>query len=336
MTDAFSIPTVADLDGVITQAVRAPSVLNTQPWRFVVEGGAILLFADRDRQLPALDPDGRELTISCGAALYYLRVAARHAGWDPAVVPFPIADEPDLLAAVTFHPVDPPTGDDRLFRALTLRRTNRSPFTDEPVPPGVSTELAEAAAAEGAVLHVIDDPAAKEAIARLVAAGVVAQGADDEVIDDILAWLRPGRDPRPDGVRDSVQGLWDRHATVRTPPSAVAAYKADLLREAPAVLVLATDRDDPTAWLTAGQALGHALVAAADHGLAASYANEPIEVGALRPKVADLIGDGIPQMVFRVGYPEVEPETARRYARDVTEHRGGEAPKPLRGLHPGA
>lgn len=320
MTHALH-PTPADLDALIAHAVRAPSVLNTQPWRFVVDGAAVLLVADRGRQLRALDPHGRELTISCGAALYYLRVAARHAGWEPTVLPFPVEADPDVLAAVTFGPAPRPDGDDRPFRALALRRTNRRPFTDEPIPAGVLGELAEAAATEGAVLHVADGEAEKAALSHLVAAGVVAQGADPDVVADVTAWLRPAQDPRPDGVRDSAQGLWDRHASVRMPPSAVATYKARLLREAPAVLVLATSTDTPADWLAAGQALARALVVAADRGLAASYANEPVEVASLRERVAALLGEGVPQVVFRVGYPEVEPSTPRRAARTVMEAR---------------
>ena len=313
-------PTASDLEGFLGHAVRAPSLLNTQPWRFVVERGSILVFADRERQLPALDPDGREMTMSCGAAVLYLRIAARHHGWHPTVLPFPVAAEPDLVAAVTFAPGHRSGGDDRHFRALALRRTNRRPFTDEPVPFGVASEMAGAASAEGASLRVFDGQPEKKALSRLVAAGVIDQGQDLDVIEDIGRWLRPVKDPRPDGVRDSAQGMWDRHASMRTPASAVATYKGQLIQEAPAVLVLSTAGDDRTDWLAAGQALARALVVAADRGLAASYANEPVEVATLRPKVAELIGGGVPQVIFRVGYPDDEPESSRRYTRDVTEH----------------
>lgn len=328
-------PSAKEIEGFLDHAVRAPSVLNSQPWRFVVDHGSVLVYADRDRQLTALDPDGREMTMSAGAAVYYLRVAARHAGWAPTVLPFPVASEPDLVAAVTFAPGHRPGGDDRYFRALALRRTNRRPFTNERVPFGVAAELAGAASSEGAALRVFDGQPEKDALSHLVAAGVIDQGQDRDVIDEIGRWLRPAKDPRPDGVLDSAQGMWDRHASTRTVASSVAAYKGRLIRESPAVLVLYTSEDERTDWLAAGQALAHALVVAADRGLAASYANEPIEVAGLRPKVADLIGGGVPQVVFRVGYPDHRPESSRRYARDVTEQAGEDAPKPLRGVQPG-
>lgn len=328
-------PSTKEIEGFLDHAVRAPSVLNSQPWRFVIDQGSVRVYADRDRQLTALDPDGREMTMSVGAAVFYLRVAARHAGWTPTVLPFPVASEPDLVAAVTFAPGHRPDGDDRHFRALALRRTNRRPFLNEPVPFGVASELAGAVSTEGAALRVFDGQPEKDALSHLVAAGIIDQGQDRDVIDDIGRWLRPAKDPRPDGVRDSAQGMWDRHASMRTTASSVAAYKGRLIREAPAVLVLYTKEDDRADWLAAGQALARALVVAADRGLAASYANEAVEVARLRPKVADLVGGGFPQVVFRVGYPDERPESSRRYAHDVTEQADEDAPKPLRGVKKG-
>lgn len=315
----LAAPTDAQIQSLLDTAVRAPSVLNTQPWHFVIDGATVHLDADRDRQLEALDPDGRELAISCGAALFYFRIAAQHAGWTPDVVRLPDDDSPDRFASVTLRPGPPPRVDDRLFRALSLRRTNRLPFASDLLPPGVLIELAECAATQGAQLHVFDTSARKAALSHLVRKGVLAQSQDAAAVADLRTWLRTSHDPRPDGVRDEFQGTWDRHATMRTPPESVAAYKGRLVREAPAVLVLTTETDDVAAWLAAGQALAHALVVAADRGLAASYANEPIEVAALRDRVSELVDGRKPQILFRVGVPEVEPRTARHRASDVTE-----------------
>ena len=312
-------PTHAEIQTLIGHAVRAPSVLNTQPWRFVIDRSTVHLYADRTRQLVALDPAGRELTISCGAALYYLCTAARHAGWIPEVTPFPDATEPDRLASIALQPGPSPHASDRMFRALTLRSTNRLPFTSDRIPSGLLIRMADDAEAHGAGLHIFTDADQRSRLATLVSQGVVEQSQNKAVIDEIQSWLRTSTDPRPDGVRDSVQGVWDRHAMMRTPPSSVAAYKARLVREAPAVLVLTTATDDPPAWLAAGQALAHVLVLAADRGLSASYANEPIEVEATRTKVEALVEGRLPQILFRIGYPDLEPETARRRASDVSE-----------------
>src|SRR5687768_12101284 len=70
----------------VRQAVHAPSSHNTQPWVFHLRGDDVLeLYADRSRALPVIDPEDRELTISCGAALFHLRAALRSAGLEAEV-----------------------------------------------------------------------------------------------------------------------------------------------------------------------------------------------------------------------------------------------------------
>jgi hypothetical protein len=73
---------------LVRVAARAPSLHNTQPWRFKVLEDAIELYADHSRQLRT-DPIARELLISCGAALYGLRLAVRSLGRTPEVELFP-------------------------------------------------------------------------------------------------------------------------------------------------------------------------------------------------------------------------------------------------------
>ena len=67
---------------LVTAAARAPSVHNTQPWRFRVGPDAVELWTDPRRKLRA-DPSGREMLISCGAALFGLRLAVRSLGYVP-------------------------------------------------------------------------------------------------------------------------------------------------------------------------------------------------------------------------------------------------------------
>src|SRR4029453_18255107 len=81
-------------------AVAAPSVYNTQPWLFRVTEREIEVYADPTRQLGVVDPRGRELMISVGAALFNLRVAMLADGRTPTVRLFPDGAEPDLVATV--------------------------------------------------------------------------------------------------------------------------------------------------------------------------------------------------------------------------------------------
>src|SRR5207342_983158 len=121
--------------------------------------------------LPVNDPDDRELVMSCGAALFNLLVATRHAGAEPAVEMLPYAADPDLLATVRLHGRgDPPAEVDRLYAAIELRRTHRGTFVDRALPIGLHDELRACARAEGAWLELLDDDA-RDRLADLIAEG---------------------------------------------------------------------------------------------------------------------------------------------------------------------
>jgi len=90
-----------DIAGLVATAARAPSVHNSQPWQFRVRGTDLELHADPRRMLPQVDPDGREMLISCGAALYGLRLGLRRLGYRAEVEVLPDPAQPGLLARVS-------------------------------------------------------------------------------------------------------------------------------------------------------------------------------------------------------------------------------------------
>lgn len=314
---------------LVGYAVLAPSGHNTQPWLFHVAGDTLSLVADRTRALPVVDPGDRELVMSCGAALFHLRVAIRHYGYDPRVQLLPDRRDPDLMARVHLGPrldvAEAPTPeDDRLFMAIGRRRTNRRPFDDRPVPDGELALLRRAAEREGAHLHVLTEPAAKDALADRIAEGDRLQGADAHFRRELAAWLHPNRSRSRDGILGRSRGQGDFVSfvdplVVRTFDwgDGQAARDRQLAAGSPALLVLGTDEDDPAAHLTAGQALDRVLLTATAYGLSASYLNQPIEVPALRDEVARLVGTPHPQLVLRLGYGPDVPTTPRRPADEV-------------------
>jgi nitroreductase len=119
-----------DASAVLAEAAAAagaaPSIHNTQPWRWQVRPDGLDLYAQRDRQLVATDPDGRMLTISCGTALHHARVALAAEGWQAVVSRLPDSADPDLLARITLGdraPVSPEAM--RLYQTVRLRHTDR-------------------------------------------------------------------------------------------------------------------------------------------------------------------------------------------------------------------
>jgi hypothetical protein len=55
---------------LLTAATHAPSIHNTQPWRFEVHGPVIDVLLDEERTLPVADPSGRSARIGIGAAAF--------------------------------------------------------------------------------------------------------------------------------------------------------------------------------------------------------------------------------------------------------------------------
>ena len=154
----------AELIIAVERALRAPSVHNTQPWRWRVdaEADAVQLHADWTRHLVATDPDRRDLVLSCGAALHHLLVALAARGLEAAVDRFPDPDDTGHLATVTLRPGAGLAADPALQRAIDRRRTDRRRMSHRPVPPEHLRLLDEHARRVGAVLIPVTDPATRQ------------------------------------------------------------------------------------------------------------------------------------------------------------------------------
>ncbi|HET9516114.1 MAG TPA: nitroreductase, partial [Actinoplanes sp.] len=129
------------------QSLHAPSVFNTQPWRWRVVGETLQLLPEPERRLPVIDPDGRLMMLSCGAALHHARIALAAAGWRTEV--YRDADGTGPIA--TIHPVgraDPDQWAQRLSAAITQRRTDRRSFGERQVPPEILDGLRSVVEAE--------------------------------------------------------------------------------------------------------------------------------------------------------------------------------------------
>lgn len=301
---------------LIEAAVQAPSSHNTQPWVFGIEPGAVSLYADRTRALPVNDPYDRELTISCGAALFNMEVAAKARGVDPIVSILPDPTDPDLLARVI---VDRRTdrGDSlALVDTIPHRHSTRDAFSQGAMEENLVEALAGAAANHDVTLVLDLD---RTALARLVAEGDRAQFADPRWRRELASWMHPRR--RGEGLAvPEVFGLATR-AVVSLVDLGASTASADheLITEAPIVAVLATVGDEPVHWIETGRALQHLLLVAATYGASAGYLNQPCQVGDLRLRLQALLpGHDFPQVVVRLGpAPAPKQPSPRRPVDDV-------------------
>lgn len=311
---------------LLRYAILAPSTHNTQPWLFHIRGDELELYADRTRALRAIDPDDRELIMSCGAALFHLRVALQHFAYEAEIKTFPDPMDPDLLALVRLVRPHEASAEERwLFQAIRKRRTNRQPFNGDPVPETFLEVLQEAAQKEGALLHIVAREQERFNVAELVAEGDRLQWVNKRFRLELAAWMHPSRNEHHDGIPAYAQGMDDLLSCA--PPIVIrtfdmgegqAAKDKDIAIYSPVLALLCTETDTPQAWLAAGQALDRVLLRARVENVWASFLNQPIEIPELREKLREVIAQpGFPQLLLRLGFgPDVKP-TPRRNVDEV-------------------
>lgn len=326
---------VVDTDVIkdaVELACRAPSLYNSQPWRWVAEGAEVKLFAEPDRAPTRTDTTGREAVISCGAVLDHFRVAMAVAGWMSNVERLPNPNNLDHLATIGFTPMDFVTDGHRQRADAILRRhTDRLPFA---APPHWDALLEHFAAAEGRDVRI--DPIPHGARPQLAEASQLTDSArlyDSGYHAELLGWTTDV------GVAEGIPA--------NTLLTAAESDRVDIGRDFPVVkhqerrdeigedgsevVVLSTYDDTRGSLLRCGEVLSAVLLDATMAGLATCPLTHITEVPASRAIVAQLIGDGIrpqpiPQVLVRIGLApggdDVDPPTPRRPLDDVLEFRG--------------
>ena len=313
----------AQVRHVVQAATLAPSVHNTQPWRFDVREDGFDLLADTSRRLTVLDPNGRQLHLSCGAALVTARVAARALGLDADVQLLPDAARPELLARLVLRP-GPPAGDAEIALALAVlkRHTVRGVFEPRPVPDALLSELRRAAEDEGALLRPVRDEEDLVALEVLLAGADAEEERDPAYRAEVAQWVHepaagdgiPAEAaPSPAGrgtslrLRDFTLSGGGERGSGEAPPA-----------EHPDVVVLTTTSDGPYGWLCAGQALGAVLLHAAAQGVQAQPLGQVTDLPGPRFRLGAALGlVGTPQLVLRLGYARAQAATPRRDLDDV-------------------
>jgi len=303
----------------VLSATAAPSLHNSQPWLFRIGAGRIDVYADRSRQLEVLDPVGRELLISVGAAVFTLRLALRRAGHLSDLHLFPDASDPDLVARVSVGRATAPTPEvTALADAIAHRHTNRWPFVSAVVPADVLAQLTTAARLEGATLTVAN------AVSRNTILGL-SQVADRRLRAkggyraELAHWTVPHAGRR-DGVPPTVVGPWDALETLPIRDFGLLQPQLDRMTERfepyPTIVVLITPGDTERHWLQAGQALQCVLLKATSLQLSTTPISQPIEIPAIRELLTDA-GAGWAQMIMRIGYGRPATTTPRRPIGEV-------------------
>lgn len=308
---------------MLNYAVLAPSGHNTQPWLFKIIDDGVEIYADRSRALPVVDPDDRELIISCGAALSHLQLAMRHFGYADKTAILP--ENGDLIARVTIAGRNDQQQDDPLFSTITKRRTNRSSFEDRAVQTGLLQSFLNIAKEHGTWFDIVEGDK-KKTVADLVSEGDRIQMSDKKFRRELAAWIHPNRSHSRDGMPGYAHGMPDLASNlgpflIRTFDigKGQAAKDKQLAAGSPVLAILGTAGDKARDWIYSGQAMGKILLRARVDGVWTSFLNQPIEVTELRPKLRDALGrnNGFPQLLVRMGYGKEVKPTPRREMENV-------------------
>lgn len=296
------------LSQAAVSALGAPSLLNTQPWRWRIGGHTAELWADRARQVHSIDPDGRMLTLACGVALHHAVTALTAFGPTSAVTYQPEPGQPDLIARITLTgKQSPDAATVRLYRAIAERRSDRRPFANRQVPSGALDRLQGAVEAHHAHLAF----ARPDTIVYLTAAAgraATVELADPDYRADLVNWVeRPTSTgdgvPIDTTVPDQARPVPIRDFRATEPESKTIFDRSELVDRFAEYAVLFTDGDEPLDWIHAGEALSALLLTATSERLASSMMSDLIEVGSARETLRRTLGHvGWPMIVVRIGY----------------------------------
>ncbi len=325
------MPTAAPDRGVIEYAVglagRAPSLHNSQPWRWVAGAGTLRLWADPRMSMPGTDHSGRELTLSCGAALDHLRVALAAVGWDTSTERLPDPHDSELLATLTFHPLSAASaGAQRLVEAIGRRRTDRLPYAAPAPWPALASNLRDVVQPYQVGLDVIADDE-RPRLAEVSRLTETLRRYDTTYLTELRWWTSPF-DSDSTRVPDSSLVSTAEAARVDVarafPPAGGGHRRAGIDHDHSKILVLSTAGDDTLDVLRCGEALSAVLLECTAAGMATCTLTHLTELEQSRDIIAEMTGrHGRPQLLIRVGRSPAHEQhveaTARRPVADILE-----------------
>ncbi|MBI4165279.1 MAG: Tat pathway signal protein [Acidobacteria bacterium] len=308
---------------LVQYATLAASSHNTQPWKFKLEPGRIVILPDLSRRCPAVDPDDHHLYASLGCAAENLLLAAEAAG---------LKGHHSYLASgssvqVNFEETTPSRS--ALFEAIPRRQCSRAEYDGTALSNEQLRRLEEAGRGDGVSLLLLTAKKQKEQVAEYVAQSNTAQFGDSAWAQELKTWIRfNARDAvhTGDGLYGPVMGSpdvprWLGRLFMRLAFSAKRQNRKDIahIRSSAAIAVFISEADDKPHWIEAGRCYERLALQAAALDLRTAFINQPVEVPTLRPQFGGFLGIGNrrPDLVVRIGQGPEMPRSLRRPVEQV-------------------
>lgn len=309
---------------LVRYATLAPSSHNTQCWKFRLAERAVSILPDFERRCPVVDPDDHHLFVSLGCATENLVQAAMANGLSAQVTSSVAPDDVIQVGLEPTRPVRSP-----LFDAIPRRQSTRAEYDGRPLSNKESRLLEQAGSATGVHVLLLTEREAMEKVLEYVIQGNTAQMEDPAFVKELKSWIRfsdaeavlagdglfsrsSGNPAVPRWLGSPLFGLFF------TPKNENDKY-ARHVRSSAGVAVFVSDANDKAHWVETGRCYQRFALQAAALGVRNAHLNQPVEVSALRPQFASLLGIGQrrPDLVVRFGRGPETPRSLRRPVQDV-------------------
>ncbi len=317
-----------DLINLTKYAIKAPSVHNSQPWKFKLEENSITIFPDYERILPVADRDNRELFISLGCALENLIIAAGYFGYHTEIE---MRMEDPLKESIR---VEFSSGNnqnyEKLFKNIEIRQSTRSKYNKALIPPADIEKLNEAGNQDQVLFLLLTAAVDIDPIIEITKRATVLQFLNKEFINELIKWIRFSRRTAKktgDGLYSGTIGspsvpkwLGKLILKLTLDPKREARKNVNLMKNSSGILIFIAKENSKEAWINLGRSFQRVTLTATSLNINHAHINaacEPIAARRELVEVLQLNPEEQPFLIIRIGYSAKRPYSFRRPLKDV-------------------
>jgi hypothetical protein len=303
----------------VRYSTLAPSSHNTQCWKFHIQEDLITIAPDLLRRCPVVDPDNHHMFVSLGCATENLAHAALANGLQ-ANAHFDAAG----VGAVAISLERTKALASPLFRVIAERQSTRGDYDGKALSLEELVLLEKAGNGDGVRVMLLTERSAMDTVLEYVVAGTTAQMADAAFIDELKSWIRfsnseavttgDGLFSGSSGIPAMPRWLGSRVMDLFFTPKSESERYARQIRNSAGIAVFVSDISDKAHWVEAGRCYERFALQATALGIRNAFLNQPVEVGAVRPRFAAAVGlpNLRPDLVVRFGRGPTLPLSMRR------------------------